>query len=189
MTDSKVDISHFKSFVKLKETLIADLSKTGFKPQVTPPCEEPRLREKVSRLTEHELKDMYDEFLSYYDYLTDQITKWEVYLGTTKEMADVVHGAVLLEVYENKILKNAELRKAAVVVHPAYLSARKDYLYVKQMHSAQDERRKRISKSMDRIYRELMLRTQDDTGRSFETQRNSSVKNMFKPVGSSVRNA
>ena len=186
---SKVDINNFEAFVKLKETLINDLGKTGFKPQSTPPSEEPRIRRKVSRMTAPELKDLYDEFLAYYDYLTDQITKWEIYLGTTKEMADTVHGAVLLEIHKDKDLKNAELRKAAVATHPAYLAARKDYLYVKQMHSAQDERRKRISKSMDRIYRELMLRTQDDAGRSFEAPRHPAVKNMFKPVGSSIRNA
>ena len=186
---SEVIYGHMEPFKKLRDQLIDDLGKTGFSPQTSPPCSEPRLQDKVSRMTEHDLKDLYDEFLAYYDYLTDQITKWEVYLGTTKEMADTVHGAVLLNVHKDKALKNAELRKAAVAVHPAYLAARKDYLYVKQMHSAQDERRRRISKSMDRIYRELMLRTQDDSNRSFETQRHPGVKKMFRPVGSSIRNA
>jgi hypothetical protein len=141
----------------------------------------------LSDRSEREIRDLYDTFLSFYDYLTDEITRCEIYLGTTKERANTVFSAISLDVLNNENYKNAEARKHAASVHPAYLVARKDYLYFSQLHSALEERRKKMSKSMERLHREISFRIQDTRpafgGRPQQAQEQEGLmKNIFKPI-------
>ena len=171
-------------YLKLRTQLEKDLKKSGFIPASEPPCEEPYIQGNISDMSEKSLKDMYDKFLAFYDYLTDLITHQEVYLHTTKERSDTIYAAIFLEAMKDKALSNAEARKCFVQIHPAYMVAKHDYLYCKQYHAAQEERRRKISKSMDRLYRELMLRAQRDSpSEAFPAaERQHRVKNMFRPI-------
>jgi hypothetical protein len=173
------------AFLELRTRLEKDLRDTGFDPDTKPPFKEPRITFSLSELTDKDLRDQYDRFLRFYDYLTDEITRCEVYLGTTKARATTIFAAISLEVHEQKAYTNAETRKHAVLVHPSYLVAQKDFLYFNQLHSALEERRRKMSKSIDRIYREITFRMSD-----FKTpyaksgpETKKQIKNMFRPVG------
>ena len=173
------------TFLELRTRLEKDLEKTGFSPEPSPPFKEPRIKNHLSESSDSELRNMYDDFLRFYDYLTDEITRCEVYLGTTKERANTIHAAISLEVAEQKQYTNAESRKNAVLVHPSYIVARKDFLYFNQLHAALEERRRKISKSIDRIYREITFRSVDHRGapvRSPGIEPKRQIKNMFRPV-------
>tara|TARA_Y100000310_G_scaffold321650_1_gene379594 strand:+ start:330 stop:956 length:627 start_codon:yes stop_codon:yes gene_type:complete len=190
LSDSEQKILNIgEPYIALREQLKKDLERTGFNPKVSPPCKEPTIVGSLSDSTERELRDLYDVFLSFYDYLTDEITRCEIYLGTTKERANTVFSAISLEVLSNELYKNAESRKHAASVHPAYLIARKDYLYFSQLHSALEERRRKMSKSMERIHREISFRIQDVRPSTFTFEKEKStrqhkvhIKNMFKPI-------
>lgn len=178
-----------KPFLELKDRLEKDLKATGFNPANNPPSVEPSLPAKLSVLTDDGLRDLYDDFLKYYDYLTDQITRCEVYLGTTKERAAAIYAAIKLEAAQDDRFKNAEARNSFVDVHPAYLAAMQDYLYFKQFHAAQEERRKKISKSIERVSRDLWGRSQDQKGLEPRTtftrvhaDNKQRIQNMYKPV-------
>ena len=75
------------TFLELRTRLEKDLRETGFNPETKPPFQEPRITFSLSDLSDKDLRDEYDRFLRFYDYLTDEITRCEVYLGTTKERA------------------------------------------------------------------------------------------------------
>ena len=169
-------------FLELREQLEGALVKTGFNPAPNPPSKEPRVVGSLSDASDRELKNLYDSFLAFYDYLTDELTRCEVYLETTKERADTVHASIILEANKQKELTNAEARKSYVITHPAHIAAKKDYLYFKQLYSAQEQRRKKMSKSMDRLYRELMLRLNEDKYGGSSSPPKQPVKNMFRPV-------
>jgi aspartyl/asparaginyl-tRNA synthetase len=96
--------------------------------------------------------------------LTDQITRCEVYLETTKKRVEIVKSELTLQSMNEPSLANAEARKAWVEAHEAHLVVLFDYLYFKQLYAAQEQRRKKMSKSMDRIYREIMSRDVPNRG-------------------------
>ena len=183
-----------KPYLALREQLEKDLAKTGFDPRSSPPCKEPVIVGSLSDKTERDLRDLYDVFLSFYDYLTDEITRCEIYLGTTKERANTVFAAISLKILEDGQYSTVDARKHAASIHPAYLIARKDYLYFSQLHSALEERRRKMSKSMERIHREISFRMQDTRPPSFtfkrnetsfsqeEPKREAQMKNIFKPI-------
>ena len=153
-------------FEELQQRIETDLAKTGFEPKNTPPSAEPDLPDRLSTWTEVAVKDLYDKTLKFYGYLCDQITRYESYLSTTKRRLDVTTAVAIQEANEDKGLKNAEVRGAYVDDHPAVKSALYDYLYFNQMSSAQEERRKKLSKYIERIYRELALRHNQPMGAS-----------------------
>ena len=177
------------AFLELRTRLEKDLRETGFNPEAKPPFSEPKITSPLSESSDKELRDQYDKFLRFYDYLTDEITRCEVYLGTTKERANTISAAISLEVQEQKNYTNAEARKNAVLVHPAYIIARTDFLYFNQLHSALEERRRKISKSIDRVYREITFRMSDFKASPYNRSSPSNepkkqVKNMFRAVTS-----
>ena len=149
-------------FLALKGKLERDLKATGFSPSKDPPKEtEPVIDKVLSKCTSTELRDLYDEFLMFYNYITDQITRCLCFLEVTKARQSQHHAEAMQEAHISKKLTNADLRKAYVETHGSYLAAKRDYLYFKQLLSAQEERRRKISKSMERISREIWLQTQE----------------------------
>ena len=157
-------------FVLLLDTLDADLKARGFNPSSSPPGEEPRIRGKLSKKTDIELSNMYDEFLEYFDYLSEDLTDLGVKHGVTKERLAKVRAAAAAEAVQHAGLKTQEARKNWVIVHPDVVQVTVDFQYFEQLVKAQTERSRRISKSMDRIWRELMSR-KERTGRTREPPR------------------
>lgn len=146
-------------FLELSDEVDRELVSSGFNPSKEPPGTEPTLPANVSRESDDRVKELYDNFLVFYNYLSDRIAQTTVYLGLTKQRVSVVEAQIVLEAGTKKSeLHNAELRKAYVTSHPALIAAQKDYLYFKQTVDAQNTRLKKLSKSMDRLYRELMIR-------------------------------
>lgn len=167
-------------FFELKDTLDKDLSSQGFDPDKSPPGKEPRIRTKLSAKTSVQLRDLYDEFLGYYGYLTDVITRCVVFKDITKGRLVSEKARVTLAATKTATLKNAEARKAWVDCHPDVNAATCEYLYFKEMYEATEERRRKLSKSMDRIYRELLLREENShASRSTPPSRGSS---RFRPT-------
>ena len=156
MSSKYIDVS--EPFLSLQQKIERDLAATGFAPKVTPPFEEPDLPTRLSMMTETDLKDAYDNLLRFYGYLCDQIGRYEPYLVTTKKRLEAVTGVATLEVSKDKQYTNAGQRDAAVNTNEVVLQAVTDHLYFKQMSGAQEERRKKLSKYIDRVYRELSFR-------------------------------
>jgi len=148
-------------FLDLKSQLEADLKTTGFNPGTEPPQKEPEIITNLSELRVSSLKNLYDQYLIFYGYLTDQITRCLVFSEVTKARQAQKQAEAMKEAHANKELTNADIRKAYVETNNSYLLAKRDYLYFKQLLAAHEERRRKMSKSMDRVGRELWLRTQD----------------------------
>lgn len=170
----------------ISEEVKTELASTGFSPREDPPGAEPDLPDGVSRMNDTELKDLYDKFLQFYTYLSDKATSSTVYLGVTKSRMDVVEANLVMDAHTRKDeLPNAEVRKAFVVAHAAMIASQKDYLFFKQLTDALERRLKKLSKSMDRLYRELMLRQPSTSGGgSYESRDVPKVpiRRAFKPI-------
>lgn len=150
------------TFLELKTQLERELKATGFSPKAEPPLkEEPTVNSNLSAMSLNQLKDLYDEYLMFYGYLTDQITRCLCFVEVTKARQAQQHAEAMKKAHNDKSLTNADLRKADVETNSAYIRAKRDYLYFKQLLAAHEERRRKMSKSMDRVGRELWLRTQD----------------------------
>jgi hypothetical protein len=164
-----------------------DLHTTGFSMKNSPPCEAPNVYGGLSKLDLSEIRDLYDRYLAYYDYITDQIAGLEIYRKTTEKRLERVHATLTLQASENRKLSNADLRKAWVVVHDTYQAAQQDHLYFKQMLSAQERRYRKLSKVKEDVSRELWSRTQGTTtgGRPDNTEeiKRYTNRNMFRKVG------
>ena len=197
---AKEILAYGNEYLKLRDSMEADLRKSGFNPSTDPPCREPDISSGVSSLSPDTLRELYDSYLAYYDFISDDITRLEVYLRTTEKRASIVRAHIVLESAQHKKeLSNAELRNAWVEVHPSYQAALKDHLYFKQMHAAQEQRLRKMSKAMDKVYWELWSRDQahpDEKGsynRMARTKANASKfaeehrSPLFKKVGAPVR--
>ena len=146
MTQEKKDL-----FLALRDTLEEDLKRTGFNPDTNPPGREPRIRGSVAALKAPELKEMYDEFLAFYDYITAQIVTDIGFEVVSKARLEHVQASVTLKAHADSSLKNAEQRKTFVYNDPAYLGAKRDYTYFKGKLAMQQERRDKYKRAMDRI--------------------------------------
>jgi len=162
MTQESKDI-----FLALRSTLEEDLKSTGFSPDANPPGREPKITGSVAALKAPELKALYDEFLAFYDYITDQIVSDIGFEVVSKARLEHVQSSVTLKAHADSTLKNAEQRKAFVHCDLTYLGAKRDYTYFKGKLAMQQERRDKYKRAMDRIGRELWLRTQDDSPQEF----------------------
>ena len=157
MSQKKKDL-----FLELRGTLEEDLKRTGFDPDQNPPGKEPKIRGSVSDLDAPDLKRLYDEFLAFYDYITDQIATDIGFVMVSKARLEQVHAQALLRAHNDASLKNAEQRKAFATTDATYVGAQRDYTYFKAKLAMQQERRDKYKRAMDRIGRELWLRTQDE---------------------------
>jgi hypothetical protein len=157
-TNSQEDI-----FLILKSTIEKDLEETGFVLDEGPPSVEPKIRGGIDDLSMVQLKNLYDQFLSFYEYLSDEVTRFIGYVNITKARHDHVEASVLKRIYASGDFKNAESRKCELLTDPIYLGAQKDYLYCKTMLSTQRERRDKLLKSIERLGREFWLRKDSHT--------------------------
>lgn len=107
------------------------------------------------------MRDTYDEFLAYYKYLSDLLPRCTAFKEITKARQVVVRATALLDANKRQELGNSDSRKAWVETRPEVVTAVCEYLYFKSLYDATEERRHGLSKSMDRIYRELMLRSEN----------------------------
>jgi len=80
-------------------------------------------------------------------------------------------------------LTNADMRKASVDTDPGVIGAKRDYIYFKGRLSVQEDRKKKISKCMDRIGRELWFRTQNDSEPDGEFFRHKGAERSIRPGG------
>ena len=108
------------------------------------------------------MKDLYDEFLAFYEYLTDNIVRCLGFVSVAKARMELKKAEALIAAKKDDSVTNAESRNGFVLTNPAYMAAQQDHIYFKTMLAMHEERRRKISKSMDRIGRELWLRTQDE---------------------------
>jgi hypothetical protein len=156
-------------FLDLRETLKEDLRKTGFSPNADGgPGEEPKIPTDLSSKTNDFLKTLYDEFLSYYAYLTDQVAQDTCDATVSKARLEFKGAQAALKAATDPRLTNADMRKAVVETDAETLGAKRDYIYFKSKLAVQEDRKRKISKCMDRIGRELWFRTQDESEPSSE---------------------
>ena len=142
-------------FLELQQALERDLAATGFAPSNSPPTAEPTIAGRLRAKSEEYLKDLYDDLLNFYDYLTEQITRCVLRQDAAKARVVYIRAKAMQSVSK---LPNAEARKNAVEVDPEVVEVTCDYLYYRQMHEAMDERRRKNSKAIERVSRELYLR-------------------------------
>ena len=147
----------------VRDTIEADLHSTGFSPLESPPGKEPKFPKEATSLSTEKLRQLYDDYLSFYEYLTDKIIQTLTYLGPAQAKLTVEKHKVTLEIGSNKAYGNAEMREAAVGCHPTVAELGVDVTYFKTLLEAQEERRKKMSKAMERLYREIMVRTEQQT--------------------------
>jgi hypothetical protein len=172
-------------FLSLRTTLDEDLKATGFAPDRSPPGREPRVPRELRDLDNYSLKGLYDEFLAYYDYLSDQIAQDNGYSLIGKARLELMAATASRKAQADKSLTNADARKAFVETDQELLGAKRDYVYFKARLQTQRERRDKISKCMERIGRELWFRAQDTETSSFlprakRHESGTSAPNRFK---------
>ncbi|MBT3328163.1 MAG: hypothetical protein HN396_18215 [Gemmatimonadales bacterium] len=148
-------------FLELKDTVEGELKRTGFDPVVNPPGPEPVLPARLAPMKTEDVLGLCDDFQMFYNYLTDEITRCLTFEEVAKARVTFTKATALKAALANKKLTNDKARTAEVDTDDQYLESQVEHLYFKQMHEAQEERRRKISKSMDRLYRELNLRGQD----------------------------
>ena len=148
-------------FLQLRTIIESDLKSTGFNPDSEPPSVEPRFPRNLSKMETAAIKELYDDYMSWYEYLTDQLSQDSAFLTVSKARLDTVQAEATKRVAKNKDATNADLRKAHIQTDIEYLGAFQDYTYFKSKVTVQSERRDKVKRSMDRIGRELWFRTQD----------------------------
>jgi hypothetical protein len=147
-------------FMELRSSLEQELERTGYRSPDGPPFAEPEMPRRLRELTTDQTVDLLDDFQSFYNYLSDEITNVLTFEGAIKARVDLQYATVKMEVLQDKSLTNEASRSAAIETDPRYLSAMRDYLFFKQSHAQLEERRRKISKSLERLYRELIYRDQ-----------------------------
>ena len=172
-------------FLDLRKTLEEDLRATGFSPDREPPGEEPRIPQGLKDLPNEDLKSLYDTFLAFFEYISDQLAKASSYATISKARLESVAADATLACVRDKQLTNADLRKAFVI--KASVGAKRDYVYFKAQVDVHEARLRKISKSMDRLGRELWFRAQDEPERHSEFVKRPTPRKFqsaYKPVGS-----
>lgn len=144
----------------------ADLLATGFVVRSDSAETEPKFPKELSKLPLEEVKTWYDRYLAFYEYLTEQIIQFSSQLAISEAKLTTLRAlksAELLRADKTRY-SNAAFKEEALLcdndINEAYSAA----LYNRMMLDAQEERRKCMSKTMDRIYREINLRTGDSRG-------------------------
>lgn len=172
-------------FLELRETLEKDLRATGFSPDREPPGTDPAIPRDVKDLPNESLKGLYDEYLAFFEYVSDRLAQASSYASISKARLEQVAAEATLASVREKSLTNADLRKAFVT--KACVGAKRDYVYFKAQVDVHEARLRKISKSMDRIGRELWFRAQDEPGQvsDFSKKRTKPMKKFtggYKPV-------
>jgi hypothetical protein len=148
-------------FLDLQETLDRDLRATGFAPDDEPPGLEPKFRGSVSGMHTEEIKDLYDTFLAFHGYVSEQHAQAALNATIAEARWKSLQASFVKESQADSSLRNADLRKAAIATDPNCLSAQRDHVYFKSTAAAHEKRLQRMSKVMARLARELWHRTQE----------------------------
>ena len=129
------------------------------------PIEEKNIRnrrpvypEQITKLTEIELRDNYDLYLGFYEFLTTQLIRFKSSLLVEQHKAKKVRAAAVIDISKDKTLTNADLKAAAVELYGALTEVENEVLYLTNIVEGFEEAKRSASKIMDRLYRELMLR-------------------------------
>lgn len=145
-------------FIELRSTLAKELERTGYRASPEPPIPEPELPRRLRGYDIDTLVDLVDDFQTFYNYLSDQIAYVLTFEGVTKARVDLQAALAKKAAMQDKRLTNESARAVEAETDDVYLEAVSDYLFFKQDHAQLEERRRKISKSIDRLYRELMHR-------------------------------
>jgi len=141
-----------------------DLIKTGWQAEPGESPGEPDWPGKLSDLSTQEIKDSYDMYLAWYNYLSNEVGRVAVKIRTAKEWAKLVEAEVNLVSNTLSELSNAEIRKSWMLTHPAYMHARSEFIYFKTRYEEQEARIAKCKKNMSRLNRELWDRSQKKDG-------------------------
>lgn len=144
-------------FDRVREALEYDLEASGFS-QSTYRGKEPEPPERLGALNLETLGDLYDTYLSFYCYTSNLLCRAVNYLGVTDAKVKIAKARALLSIAGNKSYSNAELRDAYVTLDPEVVQTTADYTYFRSSYDAQEERRRKLSKILERIFREMAFR-------------------------------
>lgn len=164
----------------LLEQDLADLG-IGPKAVLTP---QPDFPENASAMSDDQLKETYDRYLQFYDYLTDQLTSREIGLGFAAGNLKAIEADLAVAVAAENPKMSVDMRAAHVVRHPYYLQANQQHCTVVGSVKAFQAKMHSCSKIMDRLYRELLLRSESNKqyGRSQSPVFQPSVPNTPGPA-------
>ena len=149
-------------FVDLKNTIEEEMRRTGFYPAPHPPAEkEPELPASLSGMAYEDMLKICDELQTFYNYITDEITRCIAFEGSVDMRLRVAEATARRRVTKDKTLPNDKIREAEITLDEGYLDAMEEVKYFEGRHKQLEERRRKHSKSLDRLYREMNLRGQD----------------------------
>lgn len=172
-------------FLELKDSIAAELQRTGFNPSPDPPCDEPQIPDKLVKLETEAVQALCDDFQRFYNFLCDEITRCLMFEEVARARMNAARADAKKRAASDKRLNNDKLRDAWTDSDEDYLDATRDYLFFSQIHEAQEERRRKMSKSLDRLYRELLSRGNDPGQAPHHPNRapmGAGGKDAFKPV-------
>lgn len=108
-------------------------------------------------MTLDQVRDLYDEYVEFYSYLTAELIKLNMYLGPCEHAYKHAKATALLDAAKDKSM-NAAMRDAYVQCDEIVLAADLEFQYFDRLWRAQDERRRGASKVIERLWRELVTR-------------------------------
>lgn len=126
-----------------------DLRNTGFVAPQAPPALEPLITRPISTMSAGECRVMYDECLAFSEYLTGVLVQLASFYRPAKHKLEVSRAKLKLE---HTKLAN-DLRDARVIVDTSDQAA--ELMYIATMMDAHEERRKKLSKIMERLWRQI----------------------------------
>ena len=147
-------------FNRVQQLIEQDLLDSGFNSSQNPPGKEPALPAQVGTMSLQELRDLYDAYLAFYEYLTNQLVQLIPKLAVVQEQLIYKEAKARLRIAKDKEFTNEALRDAAISIDDKVLDARLEVRTINGIKQAQEERRNKMSKTMERLYRELVLREQ-----------------------------
>jgi hypothetical protein len=147
-------------YVETMTALERDLDSSGFSRRDKPAEVEPCLpvTKKVRQMTKDEVSDLYDECLSFHGYLANELAYLNLLKSVTEVKLRKARATAKLAVSKDRALANADAREAAVELDEGVQEAEWEHLQTRALADAHEERRRNLSKTMDRLWRELQLR-------------------------------
>lgn len=135
------------------------LKETGLKRDPETLKTEPTFPDLLEPLDVSELKALLDAITQYYSALSKERALVLAIEPKAKRAVTKAESRAKLAAAKKKDLTNAELRKAFVEVDPAVSAAKDEEAKMVGMKRAAEARLKSLSKEMDRIGREIFIRT------------------------------
>ena len=88
----------------------------------------PSFPEAITKMTELELRDHYDLYLGFYEFLTTQLIRFKSSLNVEQHKAKKVKAAVVLEVSKDKSLTQADLKAATVELYSTLTDSENEFV-------------------------------------------------------------